>query len=263
VGSAEAERLGVDRQPDGRQTRVTPPLYNDSMSYCRTDPTHRACCWCAAEFAVVRRPGRPRLYCNHACRQRATSTATASSTSEPSTTTGPGQRRCVVGYGYEQGGSIAPVRPGTRHADQRPSGRRRRETLVRLAGRPVTGQYFSALHPRACGSCTSIAEKTPLRYGISPSNELSRLRSLFDDMAEARVPPADGDQLDSGELSVGARHAQQQARTRARGSTSSRHTLHLVVRAPDAPPTLRGRPVLSAGYHRFTSSFTVLTSTLR
>ena len=34
-------------------------------------PTHRPCAWCATEFAVVHRPGRPRLYCNHTCRQRA------------------------------------------------------------------------------------------------------------------------------------------------------------------------------------------------
>jgi hypothetical protein len=47
------------------------------------------------------------------------------------------------------------------------------------------------LHPRACRSCTTITDSTPLRYGISPSNELSRLRSLLDDMAEARVPPKD------------------------------------------------------------------------
>ena len=34
-------------------------------------PTHRPCSWCASEFVIARRPGRPRLYCNHACRQRA------------------------------------------------------------------------------------------------------------------------------------------------------------------------------------------------
>ncbi|MEO7370690.1 MAG: hypothetical protein ABIZ69_07505, partial [Ilumatobacteraceae bacterium] len=34
-------------------------------------PTHRACTWCATEFPIARRPGRPRLYCNQACRQRA------------------------------------------------------------------------------------------------------------------------------------------------------------------------------------------------
>ena len=181
-----------DRRRTGRLTRVTPPLYNDSMSYCRTDPTHRACCWCAAEFAVVRRPGRPRLYCNHACRQRAYEHRHGF-VHERIVRPLPGQVKGDVwsGTGYEQGGSIAPF--GRAHAMRtsvRPEGRKR-ETLCGLLVRPVTGQYFSALHPRACGSCTSIAEKTPLRYGISSSNELSRLRSLFDDMAEARVPPAE------------------------------------------------------------------------
>ena len=36
-----------------------------------------------------------------------------------------------------------------------------------------------------------ITDSTPLRYGISASNELWRLRSLLDDIDEQRVPPAD------------------------------------------------------------------------
>ena len=162
-------------------------------SHCQTrTDKYRACSWCAAEFLIVRRPGRPRLYCNHACRQRAYEHRHGfchQRTVRPL----PGQVEGDVwaGSGYERGGSIAPF--GQTHAMRtsvRPEGRRR-ETVCGLLARPIAGQYFSALHPRACRSCTSITDSTPLRYGISPSNELSRLRSLLDDMAEARVPPND------------------------------------------------------------------------
>ncbi len=66
---------GIDcRRPQGSASAllITPPAYNVDMT-CIAQPqlTHRPCSWCAAEFVIARRPGRPRLYCNHACRQRA------------------------------------------------------------------------------------------------------------------------------------------------------------------------------------------------
>ncbi len=94
------------------------------------------------------------------------------------------------GTGYERGGSIAPF--GKTHAlrtSVRPEGRRR-ETLCGLLAPPVAGQYFTTLHPRACQVCTTVTASNPLRFGISPSNELSRLRSLLADLDEKRVPPA-------------------------------------------------------------------------
>jgi hypothetical protein len=95
------------------------------------------------------------------------------------------------GTGYERGGSIAPF--GKTHAlrtSVRPEGRRR-ETLCGLLARPMNGQHFSPMHPRACRVCTNVTDSHPLRYGISSSNELSRLRSLLDDVTEKRVPPGD------------------------------------------------------------------------
>ena len=150
-------------------------------------PTHRPCSWCATEFTIVRRPGRPRLYCNHTCRQRAYEHRHGfehQRTVRPL----PGQVAGDVwsGSGYERGGSVAPF--GKTHAlrtSVRPEGRRR-ETLCGL----LAGQYFSAMHPRACSVCTTVTDRNPLRYGISPSNELSRLRSLLDDIDDKRVPPA-------------------------------------------------------------------------
>ena len=96
-----------------------------------------------------------------------------------------------MGSGYERGGSVAPF--GRTHAlrtSVRPEGPRR-ETLCGLLARPVAGQYFTAMHPRACGTCTAVVDSNPLRYGISASNELSRLRSLLDDIDTRRVEPGD------------------------------------------------------------------------
>ena len=154
-------------------------------------PTHRACSWCASEFAIARRPGRPRLYCRQSCRQRAFEHRHGfehQRTVRPL----PGQVSgdSWSGTGYERGGSIAPF--GKTHAlrtNARPEGRRR-ETLCGLLAPPIAGQHFTTFHPRACDTCTSVAEANPLRYGISASNELARLRSLLDDIDEARVAPA-------------------------------------------------------------------------
>lgn len=155
-------------------------------------PTHRSCAWCAIEFLVACRPGRPRLYCNQACRQRAYEHRHGFEhrrTVRPL----PGQLHGDgwAGSGYERGGSIGPR--GKSHAlrtSVRPEGRRR-ETLCGVLVTPLIGKHFSVMHPRACRSCAMITDSTPLRYGISASNELSRLRSLLDDIDEQRVPPAD------------------------------------------------------------------------
>ena len=154
-------------------------------------PTHRACSWCASEFVIARRPGRPRLYCGQPCRQRAYEHRHGLEhrrTVRPL----PGQvcGDSWSGSGYERGGSIAPF--GKTHAlrtSARPEGRRR-ETLCGLLVPPITAQHFTALHQRACTTCTAVADANPLRYGISASNELARLRSLLNDVDERRIPPA-------------------------------------------------------------------------
>lgn len=153
-------------------------------------PTHRPCSWCAKEFVIACRPGRPRLYCNHACRQRAYEHRHGfehQRTIRPL----PGQHTgdSWSGSGYERGGFISPF--GRTHAlrtSVRPEGSRR-ETLCGVLAKPMTGHYFTPMHPRACETCTDVVEKHPLRYGISASNELSRLRSLLDDMHGNRVEP--------------------------------------------------------------------------
>ena len=152
--------------------------------------THRPCSWCATEFAIAHRPGRPRLYCRRACRQRAYEHRhgfTHQRTIRPL----PGQTRgdSWTGTGYERGGSPAPfAKTHALRTSARPEGRRR-ETLCGLLAAPMAGQHFITIHPRACTTCTTVADTNPLRYGISPSNELARLRSLLDDINEHRIPP--------------------------------------------------------------------------
>lgn len=155
----------------------------------------RACSWCAADVAIVRRPGRPRLYCNHACRQRAYEHRHGfehGRTVRPL----PGQasdddRRRVIrptdASGYEAGG-IA-ILEGKLHAMRtsvRPEGRRR-ETLCGLLQAP-NGRPFSTVHPKSCATCAAIARAHPLRHPVQPSNELARLRAVIVEAIEQRLP---------------------------------------------------------------------------
>lgn len=153
-------------------------------------PTHRACSWCATEFPVVHRPGRPRLYCGHSCRQRAYEHRHG--LHHPRTPIElPGQHHGDHWRftGYERGGH--PLNGQHVHAlrtSVRPDGHRR-ETLCGLLARPA-GDHFNPVHPQACRTCRRITEANPLRYGINASNELSRIRSLLDEAKERRLEPA-------------------------------------------------------------------------
>src|ERR1043165_10012453 len=155
-------------------------------------PTHRACSWCAKEFVVVRRPGRPRLYCAHACRQRAYEHRHGfehQRTVRPL----PGQAlgESWTGTGYERSNTGIVAAFGRVHAlrtSVRPEGRRR-ETLCGVLAAPLTGQHFNVGHRAACKTCVAVAESNPLRFGIASSNELARLRALLDEAREHRIDP--------------------------------------------------------------------------
>jgi hypothetical protein len=194
--AAASARRAAPMRP-GRESRSaigcdTPRLHRRAWHVIHPRPTDRACAWCATEFPVLRRPGRPRLYCRRSCRQRAYEHRHGfvhQRTVRPL----PGQVSgdSWTGTGYERGGSIAAF--GKLHAlrtSVRPEGRRR-QTLCGLLAAPLAGRHFQAGHQRACRSCSDIAAANPLRFGISSSNELSRLRSLLDDVDERRVPAAD------------------------------------------------------------------------
>ncbi len=174
---------------------VTPTAYNDAMPIISQPcPTHRACSWCATEFTVARRPGRPRLYCRHACRQRAYEHRHGFE-HERTVRPLPAQARGETwsGTGYERSVSGLVARHGKVHAlrtSVRPEGRRR-ETLCGLLAAPLAGHHFNALHRAACKTCVSVAASNPLRFGVVPSNELARLRAMLDEIGEHRIDPAD------------------------------------------------------------------------
>ena len=157
----------------------------------------RPCSWCTAGIAIVRRAGRPRLYCNHACRQRAYEHRHGFR-HRRTVRALPGQvgddprrmLRPTDATGYEAAG-LALLR-GTVHAlrtSVRPEARRR-ETLCGLLAAP-NGRPFSLLHPKACATCSAVAHASPLRHAIDPSNELARLRAVIDEAVEQRLAPAE------------------------------------------------------------------------
>jgi hypothetical protein len=155
-------------------------------------PSHRACAWCATEFVVAVRPGRPRLYCRQACRQRAYEHRHGF-THERTPRALPGQYagESWSGSGYEQGGlSSGRLRLHAMRTSVRPEGRRR-ETLCGVLAAPAPGRHFSPGQPQACASCARLVRATPLRFGINPSNELALFRALVDEAAERRLPPDD------------------------------------------------------------------------
>ena len=211
AGRIEAERVGP------RTKRPAPARRHDTVSvshpWRRTctclasihpRPTHRPCSWCASEFAIACRPGRPRLYCNHACRQRAYEHRHGF---EHRRTVRPLPARPAATLGQVPATSaaarIAPFGQDPRPAHQRATRRSPARDVVR---RPGEADRRPALQRRCIlgpvSTCTAVADSNPLRYGISASNELSRLRSLLDDIDEQRVAPDRRSQLDSGELSV-------------------------------------------------------------
>ena len=155
-------------------------------------PATRPCSWCASDIEIVRRPGRPRLYCNHACRQRAYEHRHGFchvrtirllpgqvDNDQPARSTGYESG----GHGY--GGAIVHAL----RTSVRPEGRRR-ETLCGLLAAP-SGRPFSTLRPNACKTCSSSAAAAPLRRPVEPSNELARLRAVIEETVERRLRSTD------------------------------------------------------------------------
>jgi len=157
-------------------------------------PTHRACAFCATEFNIIRRPGRPRLYCNHTCRQRAYEHRHGfehQRTVRPLPAQARGETWTGTGYERSNTGTFDGYGFGRVHAMRtsvRPKGRRR-ETLCGLLAAPLAGRHFNTREGRACKTCSAVADANPLRFGISPSNELSRLRAMLDEVRENRIDP--------------------------------------------------------------------------
>jgi hypothetical protein len=155
-------------------------------------PVHRDCAWCAQPITVVARPGRPRLYCNHGCRQRAYEFRHGfCHRRTPRSLPGQSYGDVAMATGYERGGVVICGRKA--HA-MRPSVRPegpRRETLCGVLVRPTPGKWFNPFEKGACRRCSALTDRHRLRVGISPSNELSRLRALIDEGVQHRLEPAD------------------------------------------------------------------------
>jgi len=156
----------------------------------------RPCSWCAAEVAQHRRPGRPRLYCNQACRQRAYEHRHGLRHRRTEREL-PGQdplAQPLVGTGtsgYERGGFLSLL--GRRRHAMRPSVRpdgNRRETMCGLIVPLQVGKSFDSADPGSCLTCKTIVSKRPLQFPIHPSNDLARLRSVIDEAVEHRLEPA-------------------------------------------------------------------------
>jgi len=187
-GAPKNDPAGDAGASDDTAQRVVP---EPRSPWSATRVATRPCAWCAKAVVVEKRPGRPRLYCKQACRQRAFEHRHGFR-HERTVTALPGQARGERwgGTGYERG--IVSYLRGKAHAlrtSVRPEGSRR-ETLCGVLAMPApVGRHFSPLDRRACRSCSRIALATPLTLGINPSNELARLRALIEETAEHRLEP--------------------------------------------------------------------------
>ena len=145
----------------------------------------RLCGWCAKHFPVVRRPGRPKIYCDQSCRQRAYERRRGLAVLPPP------DRIVMV-----PGGPLAHLRPrpgayelgriswiaGKLHA-MRAAGisdtTGRRLTLCGLLARPSPREF----HPSLDGTCLTCARVRAIRPPARPSrpsDDLAALRSLLD-----------------------------------------------------------------------------------
>lgn len=153
-------------------------------------PPERKCAWCPNTFAVVRRPGRPRVYCSHACRQRAHERRSGLGVVPPPDRLimqpgGPTDHLPARRLGYE--GGIVRYTPNRRHA-LRPAGRsesgERRLTLCGLLAFPVPNPYYGALGI-SCKTCAKVEGLRPSARPVRPSPDLAALRLLLDRAAVA------------------------------------------------------------------------------
>ncbi len=161
------------------------------------------------EFPVVRRPGRPRLYCDHACRQRAYEHRHGFE-HERTVRPLPAQARgeTWTGTGYER--SVTGMVPGhgrvhALRTSVRPEGRRR-ETLCGLLGRSARRSALQRIAP--------IARARP----VSPSRHRIRCAS---------ASPRRTNSLVFGQCSTRSTNA---ASTQPKASVGSPRTIHLPPR---------------------------------
>lgn len=146
----------------------------------------RQCGWCTNHFPIIRRPGRPQIYCTHSCRQRAYERRRGLGVLPP-----PPDRIVMQPGGplahlrhrrsaYEQG-HIGFAR-GKDHA-LRPfgivDGSERRLTLCGLLARAVPREFSGWLED-SCKTCDLVSDVRPPGRQVRLSADLAALRSLVD-----------------------------------------------------------------------------------
>jgi hypothetical protein len=163
----------------------------------------RQCGWCTGTFAIARRPGRPRIYCSQACRQRAYERRRGLGVLPPPDRlyTRPGGPLVHLSPqpGRYEGGRAAGV-TGKLHA-MRPADVAdpvgRRLTLCGLLAHTTT-RPFSPLYDDACSTCARVSHVRPAGRPIRISNDLAALRSMLDGAAvelSRRVPSRPPEQI--------------------------------------------------------------------
>ena len=158
----------------------------------------RHCPWCTRPFTMSIRPGRPRLYCQQSCRQRAYERRRGLGVLPPIDRTfmvpgGPLPQPQRARLGYESG--IIRHGGGKLHA-MRPAGLSqsgdRRITLCGLLARPIPPPFWSP-HERSCRTCAAVSELRPSARAIRPSADLAAIRTLIDhitaDLSHPQPPP--------------------------------------------------------------------------
>lgn len=153
-----------------------------------TPPPRRQCGWCTGTLPIVRRPGRPRIYCTQSCRQRAYERRRGLGVLPPPdriimTDGGPLAHLPSRSKNYERG--EIRILQGRAHA-MRPAGiterGERRLTLCGLLARPVTRPFDSGGH-ESCRTCAAVERVRPPARPIRLSPDLAALRSLLDQAA--------------------------------------------------------------------------------
>ena len=167
-------------------------------------PTTRECLWCAREFLVERRPGRPRIYCRRSCRQRAYERRAGLGVVPPVDRRimqpNPVLTRNTRGtVAYERGTVWSP--DGKFHA-MRPAAFTdhlgRRAALCGCLAVP-RGIPFAPVHPNTCRTCAGVAELRPCGQPLAPSAQLAGLRAYLDLAAvwlsRRRAPTTPGERI--------------------------------------------------------------------
>jgi hypothetical protein len=145
----------------------------------------RHCIWCRSAIRIIRRPGRPRLYCRQSCRQRAYERRSGKGVLPPVERRSPfftpsAGRQRPKPPAYEQG--VVPGHDARLHAMRltgQSDARGRRSTLCGVLALPSNREFAGSL-PNACATCAGVAKTRPPKRPVRLSADLAALRDHLD-----------------------------------------------------------------------------------